>query len=263
MKPFIHLHTHSNYTLGNSTLSIEQLVNAVKADGATATALVDSGTIAGYPEFTRACSDAGIQPIYGYGAYLAKGSHTAPQGRTHLVMLAFNPQGLENIKTLDHIAQSSGLHGGKAHIDDALLAEHKEGLIVLTGGLGGEIDKLIVADELDAATERARFFQTLFGANFYLELQDHGSTKNQKAIAGLLAISKATGIPTLVSQGAFYLKCSDANGCNTLREGNGNKLLKGEQYHLRTSAEMYETFAAYPDALENSARVAQQCLAFK
>lgn len=260
MAPFTHLHTHSVYTHGNSTLRIDDLVKKIKADGMTATALVDSGTIAGFTEFSTTCARHGIAPIYGCGFYLAKGSLRAPKGRTHLVLLAYNEEGMQNLAALDAIAQSDGFHDGKAHIDDVLLPIHSSGLICLTGGLGGLIDQTIVAGEMEHALRYAKFYHHIFKENYYLELQDHGGAKNQTAIKGLCEISVKTGIRTLVTQGAFYLDSADAEGCNQLRNANGNNALTGHQYHLRTAAEMRDLFRDFPKALATTERVAAQCL---
>lgn len=257
---FTHLHTHTEYTRGNSTLSIDDLVRRAKEFGMEATAIVDSGTIAGFEAFAAACAEHGVRPIYGCGFYLAQGSRLAPEGRSHLVLLAYNEPGMQNLRKLDALAQSEGWHGGKAHIDDGLLAQYNGGLICLTGGLGGDIDKLLVAGAFDAALKRAEFYHGIFGDHFYLELQDHGSDKNRVAMAGLRKLSEQTGIPLMVSQGAFYLDPSDAEACNRLREENGNKPLKGDCYHFRSAEEMNALFKAYPAALANTARIAAQCL---
>lgn len=260
MNTFTHLHTHTIYTAGNSTLAIADLVKQAQAFGMDATAIVDSGTIAGFEPFREACHAHNIRPIYGCGFYLANGSRLAPRGRSHLVLLAYNQSGMAHLRQLDQIAQTEGLHGGKAHIDSVLLPQHSKGLICLTGGLGGPIDKLIVAGDLENATRHAKFFQRIYHDNFYLELQDHGSPKNRIAIKGLCEISKKTGIPMIVSQGAFYLNPDDAEGCNQVRKLNKNKPLNGNQYHFRSAAEMRALFQEYPEALANTERVARQCL---
>lgn len=259
MNRFIHLHTHTVHTRGNSTLAVDALVRRTYEYGMSATAMVDSGTVAGFEEFTVACRKSGVRPIYGCGFYLAAGSHRAPIGRSHLVLLARNERGFQNLIRLDGRARVEGFHDGKAHIDDQLLASDSDGLVCLTGGLGGDIDKLLVVGKFEAAVQRAEFYRNIFGPDFYLELQNHGSAKNQLAMDGLRAISRQTGIPLLVSQGAFYLDPADAAACNVLRQKNGNKPLIGEGYYLRSADEMCELFKDDPVALENTLRVADRC----
>ncbi len=164
---FVHLHTHTIYTSGNSLLTIDDLVRSVKSNGGRATAIVDSGTIAGFAEFSEACEQYGVYPIFGCGFYLAIGSHKNPTGRSHLVLLAKNKIGFENLHKLDEIAQSDGFRSNKAHIDDDLLKKYSDGLICLTGGLGGDIDQLIVADDFDAAERRANFTARFLPLDFW------------------------------------------------------------------------------------------------
>lgn len=239
------------------------MVKKAKEYGMAATALVDSGTIAGFKEFTKSCNKYDVKPIYGCGFYLAKGSRRAPEGRSHLVLLVYNEKGMINLTKLDEHAQKEGMYEGKAHIDDELLKIYHEGLICLTGGLGGDIDKHIIDWDLDSAIKRASFYKSIYGDNFYLELQDHGNEKNIRALEGLYTINQETAIQMLVSQGAFYLNDEDADKCNNLRKKYGNKTLCGHEYHFKSPEEMNTLFKGYPKALANTERIAEQCLQYK
>jgi len=259
MKNFTHLHTHTVCTTGNSNLEIEDLVRASSEFGMNAAAIVDSGNIDGFADFSSLCEIFGIQPIYGCGFYLAANTRFDPQGRSHLVLLVYSEKGMENLQKLNDVAFKEGLFEGKAHIDDELLEKYCEGLICMTGGNGGDIDKLILGGDYDSAKARALYYKSIFGSIFYLELQDHGLEKNKIAMNGLLRISGECGIQAIATQGAFYLTRECAAQCNELRIENGNKQLDGDQCYLKSSVEMCKLFEDYPDALENAGKVARQC----
>lgn len=259
MLEFRHLHTHTTFTAGNSTLEVDELVRRAAELGMDATAIVDSGTIEGFDEFTRACAEHGVEPIYGCGFYLAKGPRRAPEGRTHLVLLVKNQTGMEKLEQLVERSFAEGFHG-KPHIDDELLRLHHDGLVCLTGGLGGDVDKLIVSGQLEHARKRARFYRSVFGEDFYLELQDHGRERNRIALTGLDRLSHELRIPTVVTQGAFYLDRADASRCNALRETHANKPLAGCEYYFKSATEMHALFAGNPAALETTGILAEQLL---
>jgi DNA polymerase-3 subunit alpha len=259
MNKFIHLHTHSNFTEGNSTLKLEDLVIKTKEYGMSSTALCDSGTIDGFSSFSKMCEKSDIKPIFGCGFYHAVGSRKDPKGRNHLVLIAYDQTGMENLKKMCEIAKKEGYHNGKAHIDDELLKKYNEGLICLTGGLGGEIDKAIIAGDIDKAIKRVLFFADLYPGNFYLELQNHGSEKNKIAMNGLIELSKKLQFPVVCSQGAFYLNKEDAQKCNELRTLNGKKELYGSEYYYKSADEMIELFKDHPQAISNTLKIAEQC----
>jgi len=225
----------------------------------SAAAIVDSGNIDGFEEFTRLCELYKVSPIYGCGFYLAKNNRFDPKGRSHLVLLVYSEKGMRNLQKLNDVAFKEGLFEDRAHIDDELLEKHCEGLICMTGGNGGDIDKLILGGGYDSAKVRALRYKSIFGSNLYLELQDHGLEKNKIAMNGLLRISDECGIPAIATQGAFYLTQECAAQCNELRITNGNKPLDGDQCYLKSSVEMCKLFGDYPDALDNVRKVASQC----
>lgn len=259
MNPFIHLHTHTVCTAGNSTIEIEDMVRLASEFGMKATAIVDSGNISGFDRFTRLCRQYDIDPIYGCGFYLAENTRFDPQGRSHLVLLVYSDEGMANLVELNRLAFAEGFHCSKAHIDDELLEKYRDGLICLTGGNGGDIDKFIISGDLVSAKRRALYYQSIFGDNFYLELQDHGLEKNRIAMEGLLQIGGECNIATIATQGAFYLTQEDAVKCNELRFTSGNKALAGDQCYFKDSEEMLELFTAYQEAINNTSSVAKQC----
>lgn len=247
-----HLHTHSVYTKNNATLTLDQLVNKTVEYGQSATALVDSGSIAGFGEFTALCRKSGIQPIYGCGFYHRTNltDHTVTT-TNHLVLLAKDETGFENLCALAEAAEKYNMIDGKPHIDDLQLSAFRHGLICLTGGAGGEINKLLKADDWATAEQRAIFYHKLYGRDFYLELQDHGQVTDAPTNEKLVKLGKNLNIQRVVSQGAFYAEPSDAEACNQLRAEYGNKTLNGSDYDYKSPDAMAERFKAYPDALAN------------
>ncbi len=261
MDKFIHLHTHTVFTRGNSTLEIEDLLQKCARDGVSATAIVDSGNIDGFEIFTEKCREYGIQPIYGCGFYVADSSRNDESATvSHLVLLVKNPIGIKNLKTLSEISFKEGVVKNKARIDDELIRKYADGLICFTGGLGGDVDKAIATGNLEKAEQRIRFYHEVFGDDFYLELQDHALEKNRQSIEALMDFSEKLNIPTIATQGSFYLNREDAEGCNALRRENGNRELPGTDCYFKTSDEMLALFADYPEALENVQKVAAQLI---
>lgn len=250
-----HLHTHSLHTKGNSTLELEALVKRSKEFGMSHVALVDSGNVDGFGEFENLCSQYQVKPIFGCGFYHTSGCDGK---RNHLVLLAKNCIGLKNLKELVRLSFEENFYDQKPHITDAWLESFSEGLICLTGGLGGELDKLINSKSNDLAKMRAQFYQQIFGDDFYLELQNHGFEKNKTAIQGLVHLSKALKIELVVTQGAFYLDAKDAASCNTLRENSGNKPLLGSEFYYKSPQEMECLFSAFPKAMINISSIVKK-----
>ena len=259
MNKFIHLHTHTVFTRGNSTLEIDDLLKKCVNDGVATTAIVDSGNIDGFDLFTQKCEEYGIKPIYGCGFYVTDGSRFDDGGTvSHLVLLVKDSTGMKNLKTLSELSFKEGFAKNKARIDDELIQKFSEGLICFTGGLGGDVDKAIAAGDLEKAEHRIKFYHSVFGSDFYLELQNHGLEKNRVSIDTLVKFSEELNISTIATQGSFYLNLEDAEGCNILRRENGNRELSGNDCYFKNSDEMLALFADYPQALENVQKVVKQ-----
>ncbi len=243
-----HLHTHSIHTKGNSTLELNALLKRSQEFGMSHVALVDSGNIDGFDEFEVLCKEHQITPIFGCGFYHTSGLDGK---RNHLVLLAKNSLGLKNLKELVRLSFKEHFFDQKPHITDDLLKVLSSGLICLTGGLGGELDKLLVAKSNSLAKKRAQFYQNIFEDDFYFELQNHSLDKNRTAIQGLVQLSKVLNVQLVVTQGAFYLDVTDAEQCNVLREKNGNKPLVGSEFFYKSPQEMECLFRAFPKAMFN------------
>lgn len=249
-----HLHTHSRYTKGNSTLPLVDLVKRAKSYGMTHTALVDSGNIDGFKTFSALCQTEEIHPIYGCGFYhYSAATHTI----NHTVLLAKNKTGFENMVTL--VKKSKGqIIKNKPTITDEQLTEFSQGLVCLSGGLGGEIDKLILTKSYPLAESRIRFYQSIFKDAYYLELQDHGLAENRLVLAVLKKMAHNLQVKTVVTQGAFFLERKDFDECNQLRQRNGNKQLPNANFLFRSPQEMECLFRSTPKSLLNINKIVNQ-----
>ena len=175
---FVHLHNHTHYSLLDGLQKIPQLIDRVEALGQSSVAITDHGTLSGSIEFYKLCRARGIKPIIGLETYVAPRKHTdknSAEDRNpyHLTLLAKNNQGYKNLMKLSTIASLDGFYY-KPRVDHDLLEKYSEGLIVLSGCLGGELGKLISNDQLEQATDLASWYLGVFGKeNYYLELQPH------------------------------------------------------------------------------------------
>ena len=177
---FTHLHVHSYYSLMDGLNSPAELVKAAKDAGQTSLAITDHGTLSSHREMQIACKDQGIKPILGVEAYISptdrfdRSSKTdkSIQAYNHIILLAKNKKGLENINTLQELAWNEGFYH-KPRIDREVLKEYAEGIIVLSGCLNGLISKAIEKGEFSEAKLILKYFSNTFGEDFYIEVQSH------------------------------------------------------------------------------------------
>ncbi len=210
---FTHLHVHSYYSLMDGLNSPLELVQAAKAAGQTAIAITDHGTLSSHREMQIACREEGIKPILGVEAYISptdrfdKSSKTdkSIQAYNHIILLAKNKKGLENINTLQEIAWNEGFYH-KPRIDREILNEYSEGIIVLSGCLNGLISKAIEKGEFSEAKMVLKDFQKTFGKDFYVEVQSHNPEEiNSK----LLELADELGIKAVATGDAHFAKEED------------------------------------------------------
>src|SRR5205807_703101 len=178
-RAFVHLHCHSHYSLLDGASRVPELVARAKELGMTALALTDHGNLYGAVEFYRECKDAGLNPILGYEAYVAPSSRREREARRrgdaghHLTLLARDRAGFQNLVRMASQAFLDGYHY-VPRIDKELLETYREGITCLSGCASSEFSEFILKDQLDEATELARWFHRVFGENFYVELQNNG-----------------------------------------------------------------------------------------
>ena len=271
---FVHLHNHSHYSLLDGLTKIDELVGRAKEQGSPAVAITDHGVLYGVIEFYQKCKKAGIKPIIGVEAYLAPHSrldkNTREDGRGfHLLLLAKNNQGYQNLIKLTSLAHLEGYYY-KPRIDWEILEKYHEGLIASTACLAGEIPRLIRADKLDKARERILDYQKLFGAgNFYLEIMRHPELEGQEEVnQQLIKFSQELGIPLIATNDSHYLHKTDEEAQDILlclqnkkklEDTDRMKMMGLGDYSLRPNAEMIEVFKDVPEAIANTLKIAERC----
>jgi len=236
-------------------------------------ALTDHGNIYGAVEFYKKARERGIKPIIGSEVYLAFEKMTQERPniddqRYHLVLLVKNEQGYKNLVKLLTKAHLKGFYY-RPRVDEELLAKHSEGLIALSACLTGKIPKLILAKKMEEAERQALKYQEIFGKdNFYLEIQEHQNSKDQKtANKGIILISKKYGIPLVATNDVHYLKPEDAEAqdilmlINTGSDPNDPErlTLKEDDFSMRSPEKMLEDFKDFPEAIENTQKIADIC----
>lgn len=271
---FVHLHTHSHYSLLDGLTKLDELVAFAKEQGSPAVALTDHGSMYGVIEFYQKAKKAGIKPIIGVESYLAPGSrhdkNTRDDARSyHLLLLAKNNTGYKNLIKLVSLANLEGFYY-KPRLDWELLGQYKDGLIATSSCLGGEIPRLISADRLDEAKKRILEYQEMFGAgNFYLEIQDHPELTGQaKVNAVLIRLAKELKVPLVATNDNHYLRKEDAEAQDILlclqnkkklSDTDRMKMLGNGDYSVRSNAEMIAAFKDVPEAIDNTLKIAEQC----
>ena len=192
---FIPLHNHSDYSLLDGASHVSKIVDRAHDLGMSSIALTDHGVMYGVLDLVKKCKEKGIKPIIGNEMYIINGSIYDPQPkkekRYHLVVLAKNQIGYRNLVKLTTISHLDGMRGrgifSRPCIDKFLLNKYKEGLIIATACLGGEIPQAILKDKIDVAENIAAWYKNLFG-DFYLEIQDHGSIEDRIVNVGLIKL---------------------------------------------------------------------------
>ncbi|MVP00907.1 DNA polymerase III subunit alpha [Paenibacillus lutrae] len=271
MNSFVHLHVHSEYSLLDGAARIHDLVETASQFGMKSLALTDHGVMYGAIAFYKACIAKGMKPIIGCEAYFTEGSIRTKGTRQeqpiyHLILLARNMQGYQNLMKLCSIGHLQGFHY-KPRIDHENLAKHSEGLICLSSCLGGEVSQHLLHDRKEQAKAAAERYRSIFGEDFYLEIQDHGSIEQKKVMQGMIELSRDTGIPLIATNDVHYVRQPDHVVQDVLLcIGTGKTVddpqrLKFEtsQLYLKSEEEMRSLFAHVPEALDNTVLVADKC----
>ncbi|MDO8655084.1 MAG: PHP domain-containing protein, partial [bacterium] len=222
MAKFVHLHTHSHYSLLDGLSKIDPLLDRVKELGMDSIALTDHGNVYGAVELYKKAKAKGVKPIIGAEVYVAfEGMRQERPGvddtRYHLVLLVKNQEGYENLVKILTAAHLEGYYY-KPRVDEEFLTQHAKGLIALSACLAGKIPRLLMAKKPQEAKAQAQRYQEIFGpGNFYLELQRHPHISEQEPVnKGLIAISKETGIPLVATADSHYLRPEDADAQDIL-----------------------------------------------
>ncbi len=277
---FVHLHLHTEFSLLDGANRIGPLIQQVKDFGMPAVAITDHGNMFGAIDFYQKAQAGGVKPILGCEAYMAPGSRLSKEGLLahndyyHLILLAANRTGYQNLVKLVSKAYLEGFYY-KPRMDKDLLAEHHEGLIGLSGCLSGEVPYLIGQRDLDGALRAAGEYEEIFGkGRYYLEVQANGLEHQRVANQGLVEIHKKLGIPLVGTNDCHYLKKGDARPHDvmlclqtgkTIHDANRMRF-DTDQLYVKSSEEMASEFHELPEAVRNTCRVADECdlnLSFK
>ncbi len=269
---FAHLHVHTEYSLLDGACRIRDLPKLVREMGQTACAITDHGAMYGAIDFYRACKAEGIHPVIGCEVYVARRTrfdkqHEFDAESRHMVLLCKNETGYRNLSYMVSQAYIEGFYI-KPRIDLDLLREHSEGLIGLSACLAGEIPRRIINGDYEGAKAYALELRSILGEdNFYLELQDHGIADQTTVNRALLRMHNETGIPLVCTNDAHYLRKEDAESHDVLLCIQTGKTVDDENrmryeprnFYLRSTEEMEALFSGYPDAVENTQRIADRC----
>ncbi len=269
---FVHLHLHTEYSLLDGACRIQKLVERVKELGQTAVAITDHGVMYGVIDFYRACKAAGIKPIIGCEVYVAPRTrfdkvHEFDAESRHLVLLCRNEEGYRNLSYMVSCAFTEGFYI-KPRIDMDLLRAHSGGLIACSACLGGEIPRRILNGDYEGAKAHALEMRDIFGEDgYYLELQDHNIPSQRQVNAGIIRLHEETGIPIIATNDAHYLTREDAETQDILMciqmgktvDDPGRMKFETDEFYVKSEQEMLQLFPQYPQAIENTAKIAQLC----
>ena len=271
---FVHLHTHSEYSLLDGANRIGELVAHVKKLGMDSLAVTDHGNLHACWNFYEESRKQGIRPILGFEAYLAFGDRRArekpqdaPAQYSHLVLLAKNKVGYQNLIRLSSIGYTEGYYR-RPRIDKEMLAKHREGIVCLAACLSGEVALHLRAQQYEKARASAEWFAQNFGKDdFWLEIQKHGITEEDLVTEGMLRLGQEMGLGVVATNDAHYLKREDAEAHDVLLAiGTGSELddpkrfrFTGSESYVKNEKEMRALFPENLDTLANTQTVADRC----
>jgi DNA polymerase-3 subunit alpha len=269
---FVHLHTHSEYSLLDGLSRVSDLVSRAKELGMPAIALTDHGALYGAVDFYVAANQAGIKPILGVETYVARTNRFERDPRLeghgkpfHLVLLAKSFTGYRNLVALVTTAHLDGYYY-RPRMDKEILRQHSEGLIALSACLQGELARAIQDEGIDAACKVALEHQEIFGAgNYFLELMQHGVPEQEAVLDGVREVARRTGIPLVVTNDIHYVHADDAEAQDvmvciqsgkTIDTQDRLKMIDHPELYLKSAEQMAVLFPDDREALENTVRIA-------
>ncbi len=272
MTDFVHLHLHTEFSLLDGACRIDELLDQAVELGMPALAVTEHGNMFSAVTFHDHARERGLTPILGCEAYVAPGSRFSKSGNAgeaahHLVLLAETKEGYHNLIKLVSAGYTEGFYY-RPRIDKDLLAQHAAGLIGLSSCLKGEVASQLRTHEARRATEAAASFRDILGpGNFFLEMQDQGIPEQRIVNTGLAPIAADLGLPLVCTNDVHYLRQGDSQAHDVLLcIGTGKTVpdtqrlrYHGDQFYLKTPAEMADVFRECPDALRNTVRIAERC----
>ena len=276
---YVHLHNHTHHSLLDGLTKVDELVERVKDLGMEACAITDHGTMSGAIEFYKSANRAGVRPIIGIETYVAARSRfdrdpSKDKARYHLILLAMNETGYQNLMMLSTKANLEGMYY-KPRIDHELLEQYNEGIIALSGCASGELGENLRVDNYEEAKKIAKWYKKIFGDRYYLELQDHGHPSHPSAWDTQVTInkhleklSKELDIPCVVTSDGHYLDHSDQDaheillcvGTAAYLSDQNRMSLKDFELHVTDPNDIIERWSTTnPQAVANTGIVASRC----
>lgn len=268
---FVHLHLHTEYSLLDGACRIKRLMPRIKELGQNAVAITDHGAMYGVIDFYKEAQKYGIKPIIGCEVYVANRSRFSKEHQLdwsyHLVLLCENNTGYKNLIKLVSAGFIDGFYK-KPRVDKELLRKYHEGIIALSACLAGEIPRNLSANDYDGAKKAALEYLDIFGkGNYFIEIQDHGYADQKRILPGLVRISRETGIPLVATNDCHYIEKGDAKMQNVLVcigtnhiVGEANDMaFETDEFYVKSEEEMREIFSAFPEAIDNTQKIADRC----
>ena len=267
---FTHLHVHTQYSLLDGAAKISDLVAYAKEIGMKSLAITDHGVMYGVVDFYQEAMKQGIKPVIGCEVYLTNGSRfekTNRDGMYHLILLAENDEGYHNLMKLVSLGHLEGFYY-KPRIDKDILRQYSKGIICMSACIAGEIPVQILRGNLEGAENSLKDYLDIFGKdNFFLEIQDHDLEEEHTVNTELKRLAKKYDLGLVATNDSHYVKREDADAqdvllcIQTTSTVDDPKRMKfpNDQFYLKSEAEMREKFGDCPEALENTAKIAERC----
>ena len=269
---FAHLHVHTVYSLLDGACRISELISTAKQLGQDSIAITDHGVMYGVVEFYKEAKKQGVHPVIGCEVYVSPRSRfdripDIDRESRHLVLLCENNTGLKNLMKLDSLAWTEGFYG-KPRVDIELLEKYHEGLIALSACLAGEVPRCLMRGDYDAAKQTAAQYRDIFGKdNYFLELQSHGISEQDRINPYLIRLSEELDIPLVATNDCHYIKKEDSELHNVLLciqtnhtvEEKNPMAFPTKEFYVKSEEEMRSLFPLLPEAIENTQKIAQRC----
>ena len=268
---FVHLHLHTEYSLLDGSIRMKELMKKASEFKMPAVAMTDHGNLFGAIEFYQEAQRAGVKPIIGCEAYVARGSHKDRPGSRrdaayHFTLLAENETGYRNLVKLLTLAHLDGFHYAP-RIDKELLAARSTGLIGLSGCLAGEINSAIQANNIEKAKQSAAEYRDILGSeNFFIELHDHGIEAQRTCNRVLPQIARDLGVGLVAANDVHFLRRSDHQAHDVMLCIGTGKMVQDEtrmryvpELYFKSPDEMREVFRDFPHAIQNTLKIGERC----
>jgi len=271
MDNFTHLHLHTEYSLLDGFCTVKDLVARVKEAGMNSIAITDHGVMFGAVDFYKECIKNDIKPIIGCEVYISPRSMKSKESKVdanpaHLVLLAKDQAGYKNLMKIVSAGFVDGFYY-KPRVDRDFLKEHSAGLVCLSACLAGEIPRLIMGGQFEQALEAAREYKSIFGEDYYIELQDHGMEEQKKVNKGLVDLAETLNIQLVATNDVHYVHKENARSHDILLciqtatniDDENRMRFPNDEFYLKTQDEMMELFSYVPQAVANTNLIAEKC----